>query len=436
MLTSDDAAPRRVLRTAVYRRVAAADRGPLCVGRRPICFPCDASFGEDLDWFVRVCRIVNGIRGTLWADRRGPTPFGPAASMRSSCSAWGRPRSCWTFPRRLPGRARSTTPTPTWRQSRRPRSNMPTFPAFRQSLLRSAKLEYSCGDGGRRTPSTRWPSSAGPRSRGTLGFAVARRWADLATRACPARARPTSWARCRCTPACWPAAVRPPWPTGIICTMKTRNWPTSGTAACFPPPSPRAGEDRPSRNHGLGRCGERSRRWELELVANPCPLTLCRVTQAPAGQWKAMVAQGHFEYERAETFGGYGWCRIANLQRLYRNVLLRHFPHHVAITRVAVGNALWEALGNYLGMDVYHARQESPGSYRAAFAFLRGCFKTVGWDERRTTTGSELPQPQRSPTSFAWSLSCVVRPHPAGWGPWRRLRGRAARRQSLYCETR
>ena len=107
----------------------------------------------------------------------------------------------------------------------------------------------------------------------------------------------------------------------------------------------------------------------LELVADPSPLTLCRVTQAPAGQWKAMIAQGDIESNRAETFGGYGWCRIANLQHLYRNVLLRHFPHHVAITQSCVGNALWEALGNYLGMDVYHARQESPGSYAPHLPF-------------------------------------------------------------------
>jgi hypothetical protein len=34
-------------------------------------------------------------------------------------------------------------------------------------------------------------------------------------------------------------------------------------------------------------------------------------------------------------------------------VLLRHFPHHVAMTRGHVGNVLWEALGNYLGVRVF-----------------------------------------------------------------------------------
>ena len=75
------------------------------------------------------------------------------------------------------------------------------------------------------------------------------------------------------------------------------------------------------------------------------------------------IAQGKIEDNPAETFGAYGWCRVPDLQRLYRDVLLRYFPHHVAITQAHVGNVLWEALGNYLEMDVYHCTQETPGLY-------------------------------------------------------------------------
>jgi len=77
-------------------------------------------------------------------------------------------------------------------------------------------------------------------------------------------------------------------------------------------------------------------------------LTLCRATQSPQGQWKVAIAQGRIEDNPAVTFGGYGWCRIPDLQRFYRDVLVRHFPHHVAITQEHVGNVLWEAFGNYL----------------------------------------------------------------------------------------
>jgi L-fucose isomerase-like protein len=107
----------------------------------------------------------------------------------------------------------------------------------------------------------------------------------------------------------------------------------------------------------------------IELVADPSPMTLCRVTQDPDSGWKAVLAQGRFEPNKAETWGSYGWCRIPGLQRLYRDVLLRHFPHHVAITQTHVGNVLWEALGNYLGMDLYHAAQETPGLYSPRLPF-------------------------------------------------------------------
>ncbi len=101
----------------------------------------------------------------------------------------------------------------------------------------------------------------------------------------------------------------------------------------------------------------------VELVAKASPLTLFRVTQDPDGSWKAVVSQGEIEDNPAATSGSYGWCRIKNLQSLYRNILLRHFPHHVAITQAYVGNALWESFGNYLDMKVYHAHQRTPGLY-------------------------------------------------------------------------
>jgi len=107
----------------------------------------------------------------------------------------------------------------------------------------------------------------------------------------------------------------------------------------------------------------------IEFVAKDNPITLCRITQDPDGSWKSVIAEGAVESNPAETFGAYGWCRIEHLDRLYRDVLLRHFPHHVALTQGHVGNALWEALGNYFGMSVYHASQHTPGLYHPAPPF-------------------------------------------------------------------
>lgn len=100
----------------------------------------------------------------------------------------------------------------------------------------------------------------------------------------------------------------------------------------------------------------------VEFVAKEAPLTLSRVTQDD-GKLKIMFAEGAFEDNPAVTFGGYGWARIPNLIPLYRDILLRHFPHHVAMTHDHVGNVLYEAFGNYLGAEVYFANQSTPGLY-------------------------------------------------------------------------
>ncbi|HPD15282.1 MAG TPA: L-fucose/L-arabinose isomerase family protein [Planctomycetota bacterium] len=97
----------------------------------------------------------------------------------------------------------------------------------------------------------------------------------------------------------------------------------------------------------------------VEFVMQDGPVTLCRATQDNAGAFKVALAQGVVEPNAAVTFGAYGWVRIPNFQRFYRNVLVRHFPHHVGMNRAHVGNVLWEAFGNYLGFKTYTAANTS-----------------------------------------------------------------------------
>ena len=97
----------------------------------------------------------------------------------------------------------------------------------------------------------------------------------------------------------------------------------------------------------------------VEFVMDDGPVTLCRATQDNAGGFKVALAQGVVEPNPAVTFGAYGWVRIPNFQRFYRNVLVRHFPHHVGMNRSTVGNVLWEAFGNYLGFQTYTAANTS-----------------------------------------------------------------------------
>ena len=82
-----------------------------------------------------------------------------------------------------------------------------------------------------------------------------------------------------------------------------------------------------------------------------------------------MVAQGRIEDNPAETFGGYGWCRIPNLQRLYRDVLLRHFPHHVAITQIARGQRALGGLRQLPGHGGLPRAQDVPGLYTPRLPF-------------------------------------------------------------------
>ena len=97
----------------------------------------------------------------------------------------------------------------------------------------------------------------------------------------------------------------------------------------------------------------------VEFEMKPGPITLFRAAQDPAEGWRGVVVEGVVEENRAKTFGAYGWCRINELTRLYRDVLVRHFPHHVGFTAGRVGDVLCEAFGNYLDFRVYAPNQRA-----------------------------------------------------------------------------
>lgn len=113
--------------------------------------------------------------------------------------------------------------------------------------------------------------------------------------------------------------------------------------------------------HGIiaGDVGPENAMGVVEFVMKDGPVTLCRATQDNCGEFKAALAQGAVEPNKAKTFGAYGWVRVPDMQRFYKYVLLRHFPHHVAMNRSHVGNVLWEAFGNYLGFQVFTASSTS-----------------------------------------------------------------------------
>jgi L-fucose isomerase-like protein len=71
------------------------------------------------------------------------------------------------------------------------------------------------------------------------------------------------------------------------------------------------------------------------------------------GLLRAYVGQGTFTNDKLDTFGGYGVIKIDNLQMLLNYICQMGFEHHVAVNLCQRAGAITEALGNYLGWDVY-----------------------------------------------------------------------------------
>jgi L-fucose isomerase-like protein len=85
------------------------------------------------------------------------------------------------------------------------------------------------------------------------------------------------------------------------------------------------------------------------------PFTYCRVsTDDTWASIRAYVGEGELVDDPLETFGGRGVVQIPDLQGLLQYICANGFEHHVAVNRSQVAAAVNEALGNYLGWDVYY----------------------------------------------------------------------------------
>lgn len=87
------------------------------------------------------------------------------------------------------------------------------------------------------------------------------------------------------------------------------------------------------------------------------PFTYCRIsTDDLGGKILAYLGEGELTDDPLATFGGYGVIRVPNLQKLLAHICNHGFEHHVAINLSQVAGSVEEALGKYLGWDVYHHR--------------------------------------------------------------------------------
>jgi len=86
----------------------------------------------------------------------------------------------------------------------------------------------------------------------------------------------------------------------------------------------------------------------------PNKVTICRTTtDDTSGIVSAYVGQGRFTNDKLDTFGGYGVLEVPNLQDLLQYICRTGFEHHVAANISQKADAVAEALGNYMGWEVY-----------------------------------------------------------------------------------
>lgn len=88
---------------------------------------------------------------------------------------------------------------------------------------------------------------------------------------------------------------------------------------------------------------------------SPGPMTFARIsTDDERGEIIAYVGEGEFTDDPLETFGGRGVVKIEELQDLLGFICDNGFEHHVAVNKSQQADAIYEAFSKYLGWDVYY----------------------------------------------------------------------------------
>jgi len=343
------------------------------VGQRPVCFPSDQSFRDDLDWFVRVCRVVNGIRkarygqigarpDAFWTcrfDEKRLQRLGPTTVTLDLSEVFGGVRAISDDDAEVRDLIKSIA------------DYADSSKMADSTMLRMAKLELFL---------RRWQAendldafavqcwTSIQRHYGVCACTTMSRFTDTLTpAACEADILGTLSMHALQLASGKPAALAD-WNNLHNDDDDLVNiWHCGVFPKSFAKEQPRLASHEILLSAGIA--AENQVEGVVELQMKASPVTLSRITQDVDGGWQALIAQGQIEDNPATTSGSYGWCRIEDLQWLYRNVVLQRFPHHVAITPATIGNVLWEAFGNYLGFDVFHTRQATPGQYQTAMPF-------------------------------------------------------------------
>ena len=85
------------------------------------------------------------------------------------------------------------------------------------------------------------------------------------------------------------------------------------------------------------------------------PFTYLRLsTDDYNGRIMGYLGEGELTDDPLMTFGGYGVVRIPNYQKLLTYICETGYEHHVSINLARTAKSVNEALGKYLGWDMYH----------------------------------------------------------------------------------
>lgn len=343
------------------------------VAQRPICYPSDESFSEDLDLFVRVCRVVDGLRNARYGQIGArPDAFWTCRFNEKQLQLMGPTVVTLDLSEVIGGANRIADDDSDLKRVVESIQGYADTSAIKQlSVLRSAKLELFLRRWARDNAIDAFGIQCWTSIQANYGVCSCTTMSRFGDEGVPSACE----ADIMGTMSMHAAMLASNTPAGLADWNNLHNdddelvnvWHCGVFPAAFAQTPVKLGVQEIIASSGAAKYEDSE--GTIEFVAREGPLTLCRLTQDPGGAMKAVVAEGRIEDNPAVTFGCYGWCRLPNLQRLYRDVLLRHFPHHVAVTQGHVGNALWEALGNYFGIEMYHATQETPGLYTPRLPF-------------------------------------------------------------------
>lgn len=118
------------------------------------------------------------------------------------------------------------------------------------------------------------------------------------------------------------------------------------------------GNDRPEMDYQdiiAGTVGKENTYGAIVGRVRAAPFTYCRVsTDDFNGRILAYLGEGDFTDDPLQTFGGYGVVRVPDLQKLLRHICENGYEHHVAVNLSQTAAAVNEALGKYLGWNVYY----------------------------------------------------------------------------------